>query len=107
MWHSSVRGLILNQTDFSADGHTRADQRQVMSATFAMLQQLAWFHRWPVIILATLTTLLCWLRFARPLDRVPTDARRRFIARIGRVPPWDLLIKLVGSIALPALLRSR
>ena len=100
MWKSSVRGLILSQIDFPGAGLPVNDSDRVITSSFEMLEQMAWFHRWPVVFLAATITLLSVIRFGKTLDRVAEEQRSRFIFQISRIPLCDLLTKLVGSIAL-------
>jgi len=100
MWKSSVRGIILNQTNFSFQGTAEADIDQISREVFTMLDHLAWFHRIPVLILASATTLVCFIRHLQCLDDLDDKKRRQFINSASRFPLWGLFHKLIGSISL-------
>jgi len=100
MWKSSVRGVILNQTQFSFSNEPETDIEPVFNEVFSMLNDLAWFHRVPVLMLATATTIFCVIRHWKCLDSLDQRKRQRFIDTAERFPLWGLFRKLVSSIAL-------
>ncbi|HJP39522.1 MAG TPA: hypothetical protein QF499_10425 [Gammaproteobacteria bacterium] len=100
MWKSSVRGIILNQTNFSLANVPDADIEQDYHNVFSALDELAWFHRIPVLILATATTIFCVARHQKKLDKLDQVKREQFISGASKLPFWGLFNKLISSIAL-------
>lgn len=97
---SSIRGLIAHQIEFSDAGKSAEMVDRVLASTLQMLAELAWFQRYPVLLLAATTTLVCRIRHGTTLDKLDAELRKKFIARAGNLPVYDLLVKLLGSIAL-------
>jgi hypothetical protein len=100
VWKSSVRGIILSQTQFSYSNAPEDEFERVSIEVFSMLDDLAWFHRVPVVILAAITTIFCVIRHWKCLDSLDQNKRQKFIDAASTVPLWSLLHKLIGSISL-------
>ena len=92
MWKSSVCGVILNQIQFSFSGATDDDAERIYSEVFAALEELAWFHRVPVLMLATMTTIVCVIRYWKKLDELEPEKRQRFIDQASKVTTAPALV---------------
>ena len=97
---SSIRGMIAHQVGFADEPRSADVTDSVLRKTLPMLDELAWFQRYPVRLLAALTTVACWVRHGTTLDKLDPVRRGKFLQTAGRLPGFDLLIKLLGSIAL-------
>ncbi len=100
MWKSSVRGVILEQIQFSFSTEPSADAKRIFHEVFAVFDEIAWFHRVPVLILAAATTICCVIRYGRTLEDLDRVKRQRFIDAASKFPLWALFHKLVSSITL-------
>jgi hypothetical protein len=100
MWKSSVRGIALNQIQFSFSNTLDADVDQDFREVFSILDELAWFHRIPVLALATVTTIFCFARHGKSLDNLDQGKRQNFINKAAKFPFWGLFHKLISSITL-------
>jgi|GEM_PF-5606302 len=100
MWKSSVRGIILSQIQFSFQAEPDLDLERVSSQVFSMLDNLAWFHRFPVVTIASVTTIFCVIRYRKSLDALSQKKRQQFIDNAGKLPFWGLFHKLISSITL-------
>ena len=100
MWKSSIRGIILNQIQFSFSNETNAEAERIYYEVFTILNDIAWFHRIPVQILAATTTIFCVIRYGTYLDDLDQVKRQHFIENASNFPLWSLLEKLICSITL-------
>jgi len=100
MWKSSIRGIIVDRIRFSFSKKPGTDAEQIFDRVFTILDELAWFHRVPVLMLASATTIFCFVRHGKGLDKLDPDIRQNLIGSASRLPFWRLFHKLIGSITL-------
>jgi hypothetical protein len=100
MWKSSIRGVVLGRVEFDTSSSFRADTEETFGRVMATLDDLAWFHRVPVLLLATVTTILCCCRYGKTLDELGQEKRQRFVRGAMKLPLWNLFYRLIGSAAL-------
>ena len=100
MYKSSIRGVILDQIQFSFSTDPDTDVARIYDEVISILGEVAWFHRLPVLTLATATTIICCIRYGKTLDDLNQAQRQRFVNGVAKLPLWSLFQKLISSIAL-------
>lgn len=104
MWKSVLAGLILENIETlrhyqSLKGENSNTIESIFQFVSNVITNLPWYFRLPVRVLAILIGLLCLIVTGHALNLLSSDKRSSFIQRIRFIPFFDMLNKLVRSMA--------
>lgn len=104
MWKSVLSGLILGNIETLKHYQAMKDMNpdavdNILQYVSGVVAALPWYFRFPVLILANVTALLCLIATGHRLDLLSSEKRSLFLRRVRFVPLFDMLNKLVRSMA--------
>jgi len=104
MCKSVLNGIVLDNIETlkpyrimkDNDGHIVED---IFQFVLNVITSLPWYFRLPVVILASLIGLLCFLATGQKLNTLSFEKRSSFIKHIHIIPFYRMLNKLIRSMA--------
>ena len=111
MWKSVLTGIVLENIETLKDYQAMKDENGCVVKGISLfvsnvITNLPWYFRVPVIALASITGLLCILTTGSRLALLSSEKRSSFLRRVRAVPFFDMLNKLVRSMAFMKLFDS-
>ncbi len=104
MWKSVLTGLVLENIETLKHYQTMKGEQSgivedILQYVSGVILTLPWYFRFPVIIMANLIGLLCLITTGYRLNLLSAEKRSSFLRRVDFIPFFDMLNKLVRSMA--------
>ncbi len=104
MWKNVLTGIILENIETLKYYQTVKDNdsnlvENINQYIADVIMNFPWYFGLPVRILASAIGLLCLVSTGHPLNLLSSEKRSSFIRRIQFIPLYDMLNKLVRSMA--------
>lgn len=104
MWKSVLAGLILENIETLKHYQAMKDMNpdaveNILQYVSGVVAALPWYLRFPVLILANVTGLLCLITTGDRLNFLSSKKRSLFLQRVQVIPFYGMLNKLVRSMA--------
>ena len=104
MWKSVLTGLILENIETlehyqTMKGKNSNAVESIVQYVSGVITSFPWYFRFPVIILANITGLLCLVTTGHGLNLLSSGKRALFLRRVRFIPFFDMLNKLVRSMS--------
>lgn len=104
MKNSVLTGLIQENIETLKHYQSMKDKdsntvESILQYILGVITALPWFFRFPVVILAYTIGLICLVTTGHRLDLLSAEKRSSFLRRVQCIPFFDMLNKLVRSMA--------
>lgn len=102
MLKSVLVGLILENIEslnYYKSVKGQETDEQIFQFVSSVITGLPWYYYLPVMVLANCVGLLSLITAGKALDRLPSEKRSSFLRRLRYVPFFNMLNKLVRSMA--------
>ncbi len=104
MWKSVLAGVILENIETLEHFQTLKDKKKhtienIFQFITGVITNFPWYFFIPIKILANIIGLLCLITTGHKLDLLSPEKRSDFLRRVKSIPFFDMLNRLVRSMA--------